>query len=111
MPKLLFLPSRDCSIDGLRAITYPYWRIGDFTDFKFQKSPLCYTYENKRIPNFALFIRFHKANEKEPLSSKSERILLIQESSESDSEVVKVKKKKEKTSYDTQIVGIKEQFT
>ena len=67
--------------------------------------------ENKRIPNFALFIRFHKANEKEPLSSKSERILLIQESSESDSEVVKVKKKKEKTSYDTQIVGIKEQFT
>ena len=37
-------------------------------------------------------------------------ILLIQESSESDSEVVKVKKK-EKPSYDTQIVGIKEQFT
>ena len=37
-------------------------------------------------------------------------ILLIQESSERDSEVVKVKKK-EKTSYDTQIVGIKEQFT
>ena len=38
-------------------------------------------------------------------------ILLIQESSESDSEVVKVKKKKEKPSYDTQIVDIKEQFT
>ena len=45
--------------DGLQAITYPYWWIGDSTDFKFQKSPLCYTYENEEIPNLTLFIRVH----------------------------------------------------
>ena len=43
----------------LLIIPYPCWRIGDSTDFKFQKFPLCYTYENGGIRDFALIIRVH----------------------------------------------------
>ena len=94
----LFLPDGggrsnwpEFSFAGLQTIPYPCWRIGGPTNFKFQKSPPCYRYENERIHNFAYEFR---AKERESLSSDKEINLLIHESSETDSKVAKPKKKK-----------------
>ena len=41
-----------------RFTDHPLLLLQGSTDFKFQKSPLCYTYESVGIHNFALLIEF-----------------------------------------------------
>ena len=70
------------------------WRIGDSTDFKFQKSPLCYTYENEGIPTFALFIRFHSKRKRTIIIKRGDNFYSLRDHRKAIMKYSKQKKKK-----------------